>query len=49
MKRRFLLGPTRSYITRIQGQLESEVRESLETAVEDDEEDIVWRIVVCEV
>jgi hypothetical protein len=36
MKRCFLLGPTRGYITRITGQLELELRESLEMAVADD-------------
>jgi hypothetical protein len=35
-----MLGPTRGYITRITGQLGLELRQSLETAVEDDGEEI---------
>jgi hypothetical protein len=37
----FYVGPLRGYITRISGQLESELRKSLETAVEDDWEEMV--------
>jgi hypothetical protein len=46
----FSVGPPRGYITRISGSLEIELRESLETAVEDDEKRrIVCHIVICEV
>jgi hypothetical protein len=40
MKLVFSVGPPLGYITRIPGELESELRESLEIAVEDDWEEM---------
>jgi hypothetical protein len=48
MSTRFLLGPTRGYITRITGRLESELMESVEMAAEDDGDDMMCHVVICE-
>jgi hypothetical protein len=42
------VGPPRGYITTIPGQLESELREYLEMAVEDDSEEMARKELGCE-